>query len=54
MKDRRIRQYDEAEKALPDNVESDRRQIRYQYDKPKTNGVSLIATKCRRTTQIIH
>lgn len=30
-KDRRIRQYDEADKALPDDLEADRRRVRYTY-----------------------
>jgi len=32
QKDRRVRQYDEAEKALPDEIEGDRRRGTYNYD----------------------
>jgi len=30
-KDRRISQYDDADKALPDDIEADRRRVRYTY-----------------------
>jgi len=36
-KERRIRQYDDADKALPDNVESDRRGIPYTYKRRTVN-----------------
>jgi len=32
--DRRVRQYDEADKALPDDVEADRRMVHYDYSQP--------------------
>ena len=33
MTDRRKKQYDDADKALPDNIEADRRRVRYSYDR---------------------
>lgn len=34
--DQRVIQYDEAEKGLPDDIESDRRRVRYDYSQKQT------------------